>query len=167
MKSKTKKIAYLGLLTALAMVLSYVEVLLPPIIASLPGIKMGLANIAVVFALYVFSFREAFMISLVRVFAMSLLFGDVLTLAYSTAGAVLSLSVMFVLKRTDKFSTVGVSVAGGVSHNIGQILVAVFAFKTVEIGYYMIVLTVSGTVAGILVGSISAILTNKLKNKIL
>ena len=119
---KTKRLVLLAMLTAVAMILSYVESLLPSV--GIPGVKMGLANIAVIFALFRFGWKEAAALSLVRVVLVSLLFGSVGAMLYSLAGAVLSLAVMALLRRIDRFSTVGISVAGGVAHNAGQILMA-------------------------------------------
>lgn len=152
MRNKTKKLAFLGLCTAVTLILSYVEALLPPLWAAVPGIKMGLPNIMILFLLYRCSLKEAAAVSLVRLFAVALLFGNVMTLAYSFAGALLSLAVMVLLKKTDRFSMIGVSIAGGVFHNLGQILVAMLVLETAEIGYYMIILTLTGTLAGILIG---------------
>lgn len=165
MNSKTKKIAFLGLLASLAMVLSYIEMLLPPIYSGLPGIKMGLPNIVIIFTLYKLGIKEAVTVSFVRIVCISLLFGNVMTLAYSLVGAALSLSLMALLKRLDLFSTVGVSAVGGISHNIGQILVAILLLERAEIGYYLIVLTVTGTIAGLLVGFAGSYLL-KLLNRI-
>lgn len=164
MRNQTKSLALLGVCTAVALVLSYVESLFPPIWAAVPGIKMGLPNIVIVFLLYRLSAKHAAAVSLVRVLAVALLFGNTMTLWYSLAGAVLSLSVMALLKKTDRFSTVGVSVVGGVCHNLGQILVAMAVLQTAEIGYYMIVLTVTGTVAGVLIGLAGALLLDRLKS---
>ena len=157
---KAKKVALYGVLIALALVLSYVEALIP-LSFTVPGIKMGLPNIAVVFALYTLGKRDAAVISLLRVLLVSILFGSVMSLAYSLAGAVLSLLCMFLLHRTGRFGTVGVSVAGGVAHNAGQILAAVFLLETGKLLYYLPVLCVSGTVAGILVGLVSALLVKR------
>ena len=112
MKIKPKSIALLGICAAIAMVLSYIESLIPLSFA-VPGIKLGLANIAVIFALYKLGAKEAVAVSLVRIAWMAILFGNVMTLAYSVAGAALSLTAMILLKRWDRFSTVGVSVIGG------------------------------------------------------
>ena len=114
---ETKRFVLLAMLTAVALILSYVESLLPSV--GIPGVKMGLANIAVIFALFRFGWKEAAALSLVRVVLVSLLFGSVGAMLYSLAGAVLSLAVMALLRRIDRFSTVGVSVAGGVAHNAG------------------------------------------------
>ncbi|MBQ8892961.1 MAG: Gx transporter family protein [Clostridia bacterium] len=152
MENKTKKVAFLGLCTAVTLILAYVEAILPPLWSAVPGIKMGLPNIMILFLLYRFSFKEAAAVSLVRLLAVALLFGNIMTLAYSVAGAGLSLGIMVLLKKTDRFSMVGVSITGGIFHNLGQILVAMLVLETAEIGYYMIILTLTGTVAGILVG---------------
>ena len=163
MRNKTRRIALLGVLTSVALVLSYLEVLLPPISTAVPGIKMGLPNIIIIFLLYKFGLKEAVTVSLIRVFIVALLFGNVMTLAYSVAGAVLSLGLMTLFKKFDFFSQVGVSIIGGISHNLGQILVAIFLFDTIQIGYYMIVLSITGTIAGVVIGVISSILVKKLE----
>ena len=163
MKNRTRKTALLGVITAVALVLAYLEALLPPLWAAVPGVKMGLPNLVIIFVLYRFGFKEAAAVSGIRLFVVSLLFGNVMTLAYSAARAVLSLTLMALLRRINKFSTTGISVAGAVSHNLGQILVAVFLFDTVQLGYYMIVLAVTGTVAGVFIGIGANLLINRLK----
>ena len=162
MNNKTKRIAFLGLCVSLAMVLSYLELLLPPIYSAVPGIKMGLSNIVIIFTLYRFGLKEAVAVSLVRVFAVSLLFGNFMAFSYSLAGALLSLAVMALLKKTDAFSKVGTSVAGAVCHNLGQIAVAIFILERIEIGYYMAILAVTGVLAGVLVGLASVFLLKTL-----
>lgn len=160
MKIKPKSVALLGICSALAMVLSYLESLIPLSFA-VPGIKLGLANIAIVFVLYKLGAKEAVIVSLVRIVWVAILFGNALTLAYSAAGAVLSLTAMILLKRTERFSTVGVSVIGGILHNTGQILVAMMVMETAQIVYYLPVLCISGIAAGVAVGLVSAILVKR------
>ena len=145
------------------MMLSYIEALLPPVYSAVPGIKLGLANIAVIFALYSVDPKSAALISLVRVALSALLFGSVMSFIYSFSGAVLSLAVMILLKKSALFSAVGVSVAGAVMHNVGQVLCAVIILGTAEIGYYLIFLSVSAVVSGVFVGLVSALLIKKLK----
>ena len=152
MRHTSRKLAYLGLCTAVALILAYVEVLLPPLYSAVPGIKLGLPNIAIIFVLYRYGVRYAAMVSFVRIAVVSILFGNPMTFAYSAAGAALSLLVMAILRRMDVLSTVGVSVAGGVFHNVGQILMAMWLLGTAELGYYLIVLAITGTVSGIFVG---------------
>lgn len=160
-KSLGRRVAFLGVLTSLALILSYVESLLPPIWAAVPGIKIGLPNIVIIVLLYTQGLKEAAAVSIVRVCLVALLFGNVMTMAYSVAGALLSLGLMALCKRLNIFSVVGVSVVGGVSHNLGQILVAIALFDTVELGYYMIVLAVTGTIAGVLIGIAGALLVKR------
>ena len=148
------------MLTAVAMILSYVESLLPSV--GIPGVKMGLANIAVIFALFRFGWKEAAALSLVRVVLVSLLFGSVGAMLYSLAGAVLSLAVMALLRRIDRFSTVGVSVAGGVAHNAGQILMAMLILQTKQLFGYLPVLAVSGIAGGVLTGLAAALLIRRI-----
>ncbi len=166
MNKQTKRLVTLGLLASLALALSYLEALLPPISSALPGIKMGLPNIVVVFALYTFGTKEAALISAVRIFAVFLLFGNTIMLAYSVAGAVLSLVFMTILKQIALFSTVGVSVVGAVLHNVGQILIAVFMLATPQIAFYLPILMISGIVAGAIVGMIAAFITVRLQGKL-
>ena len=156
---KTKRLVLLAMLTAVAMILSYVESLLPSV--GIPGVKMGLANIAVIFALFRFGWKEAAALSLVRVVLVSLLFGSVGAMLYSLAGAVLSLAVMALLRRIDRFSTV-VSVAGGVAHNAGQILMAMLILQTKQLLGYLPVLAVSGIAGGVLTGLVAALLIRRI-----
>ena len=163
MRKSSRTVAYIGILTAFAMVLSYLEFLLPPIYTAVPGIKMGLANLIIIYTLWRFGLGCAFLVSFIRVALSALLFGNTMTLLYSAAGAVLSLGIMYLLKRSRLFSVVGVSVAGAVSHNLGQILVAILVLKTLKLGYYMIVLTVTGAIAGVFVGIVAALVIKKVK----
>ena len=159
---KTKKIAVLALAIALAMILSFVESQIPAFVA-IPGVKIGLANIAVVFVLYKLGWKEAVLISLVRVFMVSVLFGTAVSLFYSVAGAVLSLTGMVLLRKTGLFSTVAVSVTGGVLHNIGQILMACLLLETNVIVYYLPFLILSGVIAGVVIGVVAAIMVNRVQ----
>ena len=161
---KTKKIAVLALAIALAMILSFVESQIPAFVA-IPGVKIGLANIAVVFVLYKLGWKEAVLISLVRVVMVSMLFGTLVSLFYSVAGAVLSLTGMVLLKKTGLFSTVAVSVTGGVLHNVGQILMACLLLETNVIVYYLPFLILSGVIAGVVIGVVSAIMVNRVQVK--
>ena len=159
---KTKKIAVLALAIALAMILSFVESQIPAFVA-IPGVKIGLANIAVVFVLYKLGWKEAVLISLVRVVMVSTLFGTLVSLFYSVAGAVLSLTGMVLLKKTGLFSTVAVSVTGGVLHNVGQILMACLLLETNVIVYYLPFLILSGVIAGVVIGVVSAIMVDRVQ----
>ena len=151
MKHPAKKLALLGLCTAIAMVLAWVESQLPPLTTAVPGIKLGLPNIAIIFILYRFGWKEAAAVSFVRILAVSFIFNPA-TLPYSLAGGLLSLLGMVLLKKTDLLSVTGVSVAGGLLHNVGQILMAMLILSTAGLGYYLIILAVTGVVSGIFVG---------------
>ena len=155
---KTKKITVMAMCIALAMILSYVESQIPS--PGIPGVKLGLANLAVIFALYRLGWKEAVGVSLLRVLLVSLLFGHVASLMYSAAGAALSLLGMILLRRFDKLSCVFVSVSGGVLHNLGQILMA-WALMGRNVVYYLPVLILSGTVAGVVIGVVSALLVKR------
>ena len=162
MRSTSRKLAYLGLCTAVALILAYVEVLLPPLFTAVPGIKLGLPNIAIIFVLYRYGVRHAAAVSFIRIAVVAMLFGNPMTFVYSLAGAALSLLVMALLRRMDFLSMVGVSVAGGVFHNVGQILMAMLLLRTAELGYYLIVLAITGTVSGVFVGLCGALAVRRI-----
>ena len=162
MRKTSRQLAYLGLCTAVALILAYVEVLFPPLFTAVPGIKLGLPNIAIIFVLYRYGVRHAAAVSFVRMAVVAMLFGNPMTFVYSLAGAALSLLVMSLLRRLDFLSVVGVSVAGGVFHNVGQILMAMLLLGTAELGYYLIVLAITGTVSGIFVGLCGAMAVKRI-----
>ena len=162
MRNKTIKLTTLALMVTFALILSYIESRIPAFVA-IPGIKVGLANIAVIFALYKMGIGEAIALSAVRVVLVSLLFGNPVSLIYSLAGAVLSLAVMFILKKLTPLGEVTVSVCGGVMHNVGQIVVASIILDTNVVAYYLPFLILSGTIAGVVVGAVSALLIKKVK----
>lgn len=156
------KLALLSILTSAALILSYVEAVLPPIFSAVPGIKLGFPNILIIYILYRMGLWEAVAVSFVRIVLASLLFGTPLSFVYSVAGAFLSLTIMAILKKTDLLSTVGVSVAGAVFHNLGQILMAMLLLGTADIGYYMVILAVTGTIAGVFIGLCGALMIKRL-----
>ena len=157
-----KQVARYALLVALAMVLSWLESLIvfPGL---LPGMKVGLTNLVVIFALYRMSLRDAAAISLVRVLLVSMTFGNAYSFAYSLAGAVLSLAVMAGLKKLDKFSILGVSIAGGVCHNMSQLVVAMAVLGTARLGWYLPWLMVSGVAAGTAVGAAAGLVADRVE----
>lgn len=157
---KAKKTAFYGMLVAISLVLSWVESLFPLNFA-VPGIKMGLPNIVVVFALYRGGFRPAACVSLLRVVLVSFLFGNFFALAYSLSGAVLSICVMQLLRISNRFGCTGVSVAGAVAHNLAQVIVAALLLETAQFAWYFPALCLSGTVAGVCVGLLSALLIKR------
>ena len=162
MRNDTRRLTALALTVSFALILSFIESKVPAFVA-IPGVKVGLANIAVIFALYKFGTGEAITVSAMRVLLVSMLFGSPVSFIYSISGAVTSLLVMIVLKKLAPMTEVSVSVVGGVVHNIAQIGVASLMLETNVVTYYLPFLLLSGTVAGIAVGVISAILIKKIK----
>lgn len=158
---KTKKVAFLGMCIALSMILSFVESQIPPLMA-VPGVKVGLPNIVMVFMLYKIGAKETAIVSILRVILAGILFGTPLSMIYSLVGAALSLIGMILLKKTNLFAPITVSVAGGILHNIGQIATACFVMETAQIAYYLPVLLISGTIAGILIGLTAAMILKRL-----
>lgn len=157
----TKKLTFLSVCVALAMILSYIESLIPPLVA-VPGIKIGLANTVSLFLLYTYGAREAAAVSFIRVCLSALLFGSTVSFIYSLSGAVLSLLGMIILKRIPIFTVLATSVSGAVLHNAAQIIVACLIMENASIAYYLPVLIISGTIAGVAIGALGALLTKKL-----
>lgn len=151
---KTKKVAYLGVFMALALILSYVEALIP-FSVGIPGVKLGLTNIVTVLMLYIATPVETFVLCVLRAILSGFMFGNAFSIIYSLAGCILSFFAMLLLKKTDKFKIVSISVIGGVSHNIGQIIVASIVLSTYSVAYYVPVLLVAGTLTGLVIGLIS------------
>lgn len=161
---KASKVSFLALSIALAMILSFVESQIPAFLA-VPGVKVGLPNIVIVFLLYKVGWKEAVVVSIIRVLLVGLLFGTLMSIFYSLAGSALSLAGMMALKKLPAFSHVAVSVAGGVLHNVGQIAVAMLLTQTAQIVYYLPVLLVSGVVAGVVIGLAAAIVVARVPAK--
>lgn len=157
------RVAYFGVFTSLALIFSYIETLIP-ISFGIPGVKLGLANLIIVIALYRISVREVYLLSVTRVVLSGLIFGNYVTILYSLAGGLLSLSVMCVMKKRKAFSVTGISVAGGVFHNIGQLLVAAAVVKTSGVLYYIPVLLAAGLATGLLIGILADNLLRRLEN---
>lgn len=147
----TKSVAHCGTLTALAMIFGYVEALIP-FGFGIPGVKLGLANIVIVLALYILPACQVFAIQLMRIVLVSFLFGNLSMMLYSLAGGMLSLVVMLLLNRRDVFSITGVSIAGGVSHNIGQLIVAALVVQNLKIMFFFPIMIMAGLITGCLIG---------------
>ena len=162
MNKKTQRIAMCGVMTAVAMIFSYIESLFP-IPIPVYGVKLGIANIAIITVLFVVGKKEAFIVNVIRIALTALLFGNLNSFLFSMAGGVLSLLVMIGLQYTKKFSTIGISVAGGVFHNIGQIIAAVFIMETTAIIYYLPVLFISGIITGVVIGIVSSLVVSRVK----
>lgn len=145
------KTAYIGIFSALAIIFGYIESLFP-FFAGIPGIKLGLANLAVLFILARYTWREALLVSVVRIIVIGFLFGNLFSILYSLAGAILSIAVMTLMKKRTSFSLIGISVTGGVSHNIGQLIVAMLIVENTSLMYYAPALLISGVITGCLIG---------------
>ncbi len=158
----TKRLATDAMFLTLALVVSYIEVLIP-VPVGIPGIKLGLANGVIMVLLFFTTWIRTLEISVIRVVLAGFLFGNPMTIAYSLAGGILSLIVMGILKKIEGFSSVGISVGGGgVAHNIGQLSVAVFLMENTKIYYYAPVLLLTGTIAGVIIGVLSGVLVKKI-----
>ncbi|MDO4395606.1 MAG: Gx transporter family protein [Clostridia bacterium] len=160
-QTKTKFIATSAMFVCLALVFSYVEVLVP-FSVGIPGVKLGLANLVIIIALYEMDFKYAFVINAIRIVIAGLLFSGLFGMMYSIAGGLLSILVMWALKKTGLFSMIGVSMAGGLAHNLGQLLVAAFLVSNLKMFIYFPVLMFSGIGSGILIGIVSYIIDKKL-----
>lgn len=158
----SKKIALYGLLIALAFIFSYIESLIPMPFA-VPGIKLGLANLIVIIALYGIGIKESFILSMVRILLVGFTFRDPSTLLFSFAGGILSWLSMTLTLKLKLFSMVGISIIGGIAHNIGQIIVAVIYVNNPSLIYYLPFLLISGVVSGALIGLLGALTINRLK----
>ena len=145
------KVAYFGVFTSLALIFSYVETLIP-VNFGIPGVKLGLANLIIVTGLYKMRLSEVFLLSVVRVVLSGFIFGNYFSILYSLAGGILSLTVMALLKKAGGFSVIGVSIAGGTFHNIGQLVVAMLVVETFSVIYYVPVLLLAGTLTGLVIG---------------
>lgn len=159
MKTKT---AYLGVFASLAIIFGYLESLIPFHIG-IPGVKLGIANIITVVMLYKMGVKEAGIVTIVRVLVVGFLFSNAFSIIYSLAGCFLSLVTMFLLKKRECFSIYGISMAGGVAHNVGQIAMASFVMETGSIWYYLPVLLISGVLTGLVIGIVSGEMLKRIK----
>ena len=157
------RVAYFGVFTALALIFSYVETLIP-FNFGIPGVKLGLANLIIVIALYKMRVSEAYTLSIVRVVLSGFIFGNYFSIIYSLAGGLLSLTTMTLLKKKDGFSILGISMAGGVMHNVGQLIIAMLVVETFSVIYYVPVLLVSGLVTEFVIGIASNEMLKRLVN---
>ena len=160
----TQKLTMSALFAALALIFSYIEVIIP-FNPGIPGIKLGIANLVIIIALYYLGPRYALTVNLVRILIAGLLFNGLFGAIYSLAGAALSLIVMILLKKTGLFSVTGVSMAGGVAHNLGQLLVAAFIVSNIKVFVYLPVLLFTGMICGTVIGCLSYLILRKLPDR--
>ena len=160
-----KKTAHIGLFCALAIILGYVETLLP-VFPGVPGVKLGITNLVTVFLLYTFTYKEAAFVSCIRILCIGFMFGNVFSIIYSLAGAFLSLLCMTLAKEIKGLSIVGVSVIGGVMHNVGQLIIAALVVESGSVFYYFPVLLCAGTITGLLIGIVSSEIYRRIPGRI-
>ena len=158
-----KRVAYGAMLSALAMVFGYVEALIP-FSFGVPGMKLGIANLVIVVSLYLLPTYQVFFIQLIRIVLISFLFGNMSMMMYSLAGGILSFLVMRFVKKTGIFSIIGVSICGGVSHNVGQLIMAVLAVQTIKLIYYFPMLLIGGLITGWLIGMLAQRILERIKS---
>lgn len=159
----SKRIATYGLFIALAFIFSYIESLIP-IPFPVPGIKLGLANLVIIIAIYGMGIKEALILSVIRIILVGLIFREPSTLLFSLAGGLFSWLLMAIFFKLKLFSMVGISVIGGITHNIGQIAVAMLYVNNSGLIYYLPFLMISGVVSGTLIGILGALTIKRLKN---
>ncbi|MBE6033582.1 MAG: Gx transporter family protein [Clostridiales bacterium] len=160
-RDKTKRLAASAVLASLGLIFSYIEAIIP-FSVGIPGVKLGIANLVVIIALYLLGKSYALSINVIRILVAGLLFNGAFGALYSLAGAAVSLLVMILLKKTNLFSIVGVSMAGGVAHNVGQLLVAAAIISNIKIFLYFPILLFSGMITGIIIGVISHLVLKKI-----
>ena len=153
-KNTVLSIALCGVMTSLAIVFGYIEHLIP-MPFGIYGIKLGIANLVVITMLYALNAYSAFTINMLRIILCSMLFGSFTSFWYSLVGGLLSFAVMLILKRTNKLSPMGVSICGAISHNIGQITVAIILLDEFKIALYLPVLLITGAITGAIIGLIA------------
>lgn len=163
-KMTTKKTAQLGVYIALAMILSYVESLIP-FSFGVPGIKLGLTNVVTVIMMYTYGIPGALGVAVLRAVLSGFMFGNAFSIIYSVAGCVLSFIFMYILKKTNHFAIISVSAAGGVMHNVGQLIVAANVVKTYSVIYYAPLLIIAGVFTGIIIGIVSDEIVKRIGNR--
>ncbi len=159
---KSKRVATYGIFIALAFLLSYIESMIPlPI--PIPGIKLGLANLVVLSGLYIMGAKDAFILSVIRIILVGFTFGSLSMMMFSLVGGILSWFLMALFSKIKIFSITGVSIIGGIAHNIGQILVAVWVVNNIMLINYLPFLLLSGAITGTLIGILGSILVSRIK----
>lgn len=158
------RVALCGVFTAIAIIFSYIEYLIPVPIG-IPGVKLGVANIAIILVLYIIGNVEAIIVNILRILLIGMMFGNFYSFMFSLVGGFISIILMILAKKTKKLSMTGVSIIGGVTHNMGQIITAVLLLNTPQIAYYLPILMIAGVVTGVIIGLVAVKLyTISLKN---
>lgn len=159
-----KRTAYIGVLAALTIIFSYIEVLIPFSIG-IPGAKLGIANLGIIISLYYLGARDAFIVNFIRIFILALLFGNIYTFAFSISGGLFSLGIMAICKKIFPLGIVTVSTLGGISHNLAQLMAAYMIIGSRSLIYYLVPLIIAGTITGATIGIVSVIILKTLKKR--
>ena len=154
-----KKVSLIAMFSAFAIMISYIETFIPSI--GIPGVKLGLANIVIVLAIYVLDVKYAIVIDIVRILVVGFMFGNLFSIWFALGGAFLSILVMALLKKLFDLSIITISIFGGIFHNIGQLIIASFVVSSYSVMYYLPVLLIAGFVCGCIIGILARILWNR------
>ncbi len=165
MEKSIKKLCYLALFCAIAIVLSYIESLIP-LYLGVPGAKLGLANVVTLTLLLCFGLKEAFIVMLLRILIVAMTFTNLYMFLYSLSGGLLSLIIMYLFLKTNLFSNLIISIMGGIFHNVGQLLVAMLFFSSTVFMYYLPYLMLFGILSGIVIGILGEIIYLKIGNQL-
>ncbi len=165
MKKKSQSIALYGILIALGLLFSYIERMIP-IPIPIPGVKLGLANLITVIGLYTIGIKGTIVVSLVRIIVVGFTFSNLFSMIYGTGGWLLSITAMILCLHCMGISCIGVSVIGGIFHNVGQIVIAIWVTQTPEVITYLPFLLISGVVAGSVIGMLGGNIVVRLKKGI-
>lgn len=157
-----KEIALIALFTAFAVILSYIETFIPPI--GIPGVKLGLANFCIILVLYLMGAKQALIVNIIRIIILGMFYGNLFSICFSIAGALVSFVSMYIAKRTQKISIITVAILGGIFHNIGQIVVASLIVKTYGVVSYIPILIIAGILTGMIIGILSNVVYRRIKN---
>ena len=160
-----KRVAISALFASLALIFSYIEAILPAA-PGIPGIKLGIANLVVIIAMCRLDLRYALVINLIRILLAGFMFNGLYGAVYSLCGCLVSYVVMCILYKSGLFSVIGVSMGGGVAHNLGQLCIAAILVSSPQIFYYLPVLIISGTVSGILIGWLGQVLLEHIPKRL-
>lgn len=160
--STAKEVALCGLMIAAAFIFSYVESMIP-INLGVPGVKAGLANLVTIVSLFLLGAKRTAAITLIRVALVGFTFGSLSMMMYGMAGAVLSFTVMVLLRKTDILGIEGISISGGIAHNVGQLAVAAMVLESGRIFYYLPILLIAGAIAGLVIGIAGALMIVRLR----
>lgn len=162
-RKAARNTAVYGMLIGLAFIFSYLEAIVP-IPVPIPGVKLGLANLVVIVGLYTIGIPGTIAVALIRIVLVGFTFGNVSSMLYSLSGGIVSMILMVAFRKLNWFSQTGVSIIGGIGHNIGQLMMAAFITETAGVFYYLPFLMVAGVVSGAVIGLLGGLVTERILN---